>query len=193
MTLLLLLAGCVGPWPDGQYSLAFTPDDLHLGFVHPSPVDDGGWAATHHEGALAAAEHFGATLDYRPLVANIDAGSTIDELIELGANVVYTPSSGYIQASLDGAANHPDEYIFSCCGQVTAENLKSYFARMYQPLYLAGYAAAGQTCTGTLGVVSAFPDAEFIRHANAFTLGAQKRAAEDGRQVQVRIEYIYAY
>lgn len=192
----LALSGCLGPWPsdDTDTDNNVATEEAVLGFVYSSSQNDGGWAQTHHAAATEAADFHGIPLAFRPAVASPDARAAIDELIEdEGATIVYTTSSGYIAATQQASIDYPDVTFFSCCGKASNDNLKSYFGRMYQPLFLAGYLAGKQTCTGQLGVVAAFPNPQFVRHINAFTLGAQVAAGEDNREVNVDVRFIYNF
>ncbi len=187
----LSLTACLGPWPGTDDTTeVITPDDAVLGFVYSSAQNDGGWAQTHHEAATATAETFDIPLEFRPAVQSADVTAAIESLInDDGATIVYTTSSGYIGATLQAAIDYPDVDFFSCCGKAESANLQSYFGRMYQPIYLAGYIAGAQSCTEQLGVVAALPLPQFIRHINAFTLGAQ--AANPNIKVDVR--YVGAF
>jgi len=60
-----------------------------------------------------------------------------------------------------------------CSGYLTAENVGTYFGRMYQARYLSGIVAGKMTETNLIGYVAAFPIPEVIRGINAFALGVQ--------------------
>jgi basic membrane protein A len=83
----------------------------------------------------------------------------------------------YIQKFIDyvvkAAKDHPDVYFGHCSGYQTAENLSTYFGKIYQARYLAGIAAGMKTKADKIGYVAAFPIPEVIRGINAFTLGVQ--------------------
>ena len=56
-------------------------------------------------------------------------------------------------------------------GLETADNLGTYFGRIYQARYLSGMVAGAMTENNQLGYVAAFPIPEVVRGINAFTLG----------------------
>jgi basic membrane protein A len=72
------------------------------------------------------------------------------------------------------AQEFPDIYFEHCSGYKTADNMSTYFGRIYQPRYLSGLVAGKMTKTNTIGYVAAFPIPEVIRGINAFTLGVRK-------------------
>lgn len=184
---MLLLAGCVGPWPEdgNQDTAGKSLDDVHIGFVYSSGIDDGGWAQTHHNNATEVAQSLGVPLSFRPAVASADVAEAIRSLLEDdGASIVYTTSSGYITDTLNAANANPEATFFSCCGKVSGDNITSYFGRIYQPIYVLGFVAGSMSCTERIGIVAALPLPQFVRHINAFTLGA--RRANPNIEVDVR-------
>ncbi|MFK8004045.1 MAG: BMP family ABC transporter substrate-binding protein [Polyangiales bacterium] len=175
---------------DGYCSTADVADiEPHIGFVFSSLTSDRGWSATHQAAIRAVAEEFDAPLSVREDVRNIDAAAQINELTEEGANIIFTASSGFIGATQQAANENPDSFFVSCCGRASGDNLTSYFGRMYQPIYVLGYVAAKMSCTKRLGIVAAFPFPQFVRHINAFTLGA-RRADPD---VEVDVRWVNAF
>jgi basic membrane protein A len=71
------------------------------------------------------------------------------------------------------AQEFPDIYFEHCSGYKTAENMSTYFGRIYQPRYLSGIVAGKMTQNNIIGYVAAFPIPEVIRGINAFTLGVR--------------------
>ncbi|MFK7985416.1 MAG: BMP family ABC transporter substrate-binding protein [Sandaracinaceae bacterium] len=161
-----------------------------IGFVYSSGINDRGWSQTHHAAATAVSEALDAPLAFRPAVQSADVEAAIEDLIANDdSNIIYTVSSGYITETLNAANRHPDRYFVSCCGDVSGDNITSYFGRMYQPMYILGFVAGRMTCTDRLGVVAALPLPQFIRHINAFTLGAQRA----NPNVEVDIRFVGAF
>ena len=183
--LILLSTGCVPAWPEVQPEL----ETARVAFIYPGSVDDYGWTKTHDDGRIALEEALGVETTYKDLVATADLPAAIDELIGEGWNTIVTPSSDYVTSTIQGAVDHPDTYFLSCCTGATAANLTSYYGRMYQPIYLAGYAAGLMTTTNRLGVMASKQTPQLVRHINAFTLGA--RAANPDVVVDVRWLHTY--
>jgi basic membrane protein A len=65
----------------------------------------------------------------------------------------------------------------------TSKNLAEYFGAGEDTIYLSGMAAGAATKKGVLGYVVPFATPEVIRHANAWTLGAQ--AMHPGAKVKL--------
>lgn len=187
MTGLLILAsiGCVPAWPEVQPEL----ETARVAFVYPGSIDDYGWTRTHDDGRLYLEDTLGVETTYKDLVPTADLPAAIDALIDEGWNTIVTPSSDYVTGTIQAAVDHPDTYFLSCCTGATAANLTSYYGRMYQPIYLAGYAAGLMTNTDRLGVMASKQTPQLVRHINAFTLGA--RAANPDVVVDVRWLHTY--
>jgi basic membrane protein A len=97
----------------------------------------------------------------------------IRDLAEAGAKVIFTTSFGYMDPTVTVAADYPDVVFEHCSGYKTADNLATYFGRIYQPRYLSGLVAGSMTEDDFIGYVAAHPIPEVIRGINAFTLGVQ--------------------
>ena len=149
----------------------------------PGSDSDAGWTRSHASAVTQMGQALGIDVTVQYLVDDQSAPDVLAAGTDDGHNVFITASSGYIPSALTHAANQPDARFLSCCGSQSTPNLTSYFGRIYQPLYVAGYVAAKKTCTGRMGVLAAFPNPQFIRHINAFTLGA--RAANPDITVEV--------
>lgn len=190
--ILLLLAGCIGPYPgstdtdpvvdtdtdtdtDSDTEPTFEPKVMLL---VPGSDSDAGWTRSHAQAVLGLGDTLDVPVQVEYLTAVPDAADTLQSGSDDGFNVFITASSGYITSSVTHAANQPDARFLSCCGSQSTPNLTSYFGRIYQPLYVAGYVAATKSCSKRIGVVAAFPNPQFIRHINAFTLGAREADPE---------------
>ena len=201
---LILLSACVKPWdgpassgddssPGGGDSSPETSTDdsgetvsgvePRAYFIYPGATSDGGWTQSHDTARLAIEEAMGIETEAAQLVSPLDIDAAIQTALEGDYNVVITTSSDFIISTLTAASNNTDDYFLSCCGSSSTNNLTSYFGRIYQPLYVAGTVAAQMSCTGRLGVVAAKPVPQFIRHINAFTLGA--RSVNPNIQVEI--------
>jgi basic membrane protein A len=71
------------------------------------------------------------------------------------------------------AQEFPDLIFEHCSGYKTADNMSTYFGRIYQARYLSGIVAGKMTKNNSIGYVAAFPIPEVIRGINAFTLGVR--------------------
>jgi basic membrane protein A len=146
---------------------------LMVGFVYDATIDDQGFSQAHDQGRLALAAMGIKTAYVENVPENSDCEKAIRDLIDLGCNVIYTTSFGFMDWTLKVAGEFPNIKFAHCSGYKTAPNMSSFYAKIYQAWYLAGIAAGLKTSSGKLGYVAAFPIPEVIRHINAFELGAQ--------------------
>ncbi len=149
---------------------------LKIVFIYIGPPGDLGWTYEHDRGRKMIEDRFGSKVktDYLENVAEgPDATRVIRQYAQSGTDVIFATSFGYMDPMVEVAAEFPDVYFEHCSGYKTAENISTYFGRMYQPRYLSGIVAGKQTKSNIIGYVAAFPIPEVIRGINAFTLGAQ--------------------
>lgn len=148
--------------------------DIKVGFVYIGKINDEGYTQAHDKGRLAL-EEMGIQTAYIEEVPETvaDCSSAIQSLIDKGCNVVYTTSFGFMDATVEMAAKYPDVKFAHCSGYKTADNLSTYFGKVYQARYLSGIAAGMKTAVNKIGYVAAKPIPEVIRGINAFTLGVQ--------------------
>jgi basic membrane protein A len=148
---------------------------IKAGFVYVGPVGDAGWTYSHDQGRLEMEKlPFVEKSTYIESVPEgADATRIINGLAARGHNVIFTTSFGYMDPTLDVAKRFKNIQFFHCSGYKTAENVSSYFGRIYQARYLSGLVAGKMTKSNVIGYVAAFPIPEVIRGINAFTLGVR--------------------
>jgi basic membrane protein A and related proteins len=193
VTLALVASACGGsdpsePETDDGTAAEETDDDgdtdggtaegdvLRIGFVHTSPVTDGGWTTSHDRGAQAVAEEFGDQVEITTIDSvseGPDAERVIEDLARQGHDLIFATSFGFMEPMLSVAEQYPDVVFEHATGYLTAENMGNYFGAAEEGRYLEGMAAAAASETGELGYVAAFPIPEVVRGINAWTLGAR--------------------
>jgi basic membrane protein A and related proteins len=149
---------------------------LRVGFVHTSPVTDGGWTTSHDRGAQAVAEEFGDRVEITTVDSvseGPDAERVIEDLARQGHDLIFATSFGFMEPMLAVAEQYPDVVFEHATGYLTADNMGNYFGAAEEGRYLEGMAAAAASETGELGYVAAFPIPEVVRGINAWTLGAR--------------------
>jgi len=100
-----------------------------------------------------------------------DAERVIRDMAQQGAGLIFTPSFGYMEATMKVAADFPNVKFESITGYKTAANVSAANARYYEGRFLAGIAAGRVSKTGIAGYVAGFPIPEVIQGINAFALG----------------------
>jgi basic membrane protein A len=186
----LLLSACGGPPPEPtpappEEPTAAPPEEptpepepvdetIKAAFVYVGPIGDHGWTFAHDQGRLYLEENVeNVETTYLESVSDVDAEARIRDLAEQGYDVIFTTSFSFRDATAAVAPDYPDVIFENCSGFLTADNMGSYFGRMYQAKYLAGVVAGLTTQTNKIGYVAPIQIPEVIRLINACTLGAR--------------------
>jgi len=170
MGLVLVLTGCgLGGTPEPE-------EAFKVAFVYIGPPGDLGWTYEHDRGRKMLEEEYGDAIE-TTYIENVpegpDAARVIRDYAQQGYDMIFTTSFGYMDPTLEVAQEFPDVYFEHCSGYKTADNMATYFGRIYQPRYLAGIVAGKMTEVNKIGYVAAFPIPEVIRGINAFTRGVR--------------------
>ena len=181
----LVLAGCPKPTaaptepPEATTPPTVAPtkppvEKPKVAFVYVAPIGDLGWTWAHDQGRLYLEEQLGVETAYIENVAEgPDAERVIRDYAQKGYDIVFATSFGFMDPMLTVAGEFPDKYFEHCSGYKTAENMATYFGRMYQPRFLSGLVAGKMTEANKIGYVAAFPIPEVVRGINAFALGVR--------------------
>lgn len=150
-------------------------DKITAGFIYVGPTDDNGWTEAHDTARQLLDDKY----DWLDTIAvesvpEADAEPFIDQLINQGANVIFTTSFGFMDATIAAAARYPDVVFAHATGFQRAPNVATYTAEFYQIYYLNGLMAGALSESGNLGYVASVPIPEVKRHIDAFTLGARE-------------------
>ncbi|MHC9544009.1 MAG: BMP family ABC transporter substrate-binding protein [Vulcanimicrobiota bacterium] len=149
---------------------------LKVAFVYIGPVGDAGWTLSHDKGRKYMEEQlpYVKTSFVENIAETSDAERVITNLAMQGNSLIFTTSYGYMDATLNVAKKYPKITFMHCSGYKTADNVGTYFGRMYQARYLTGIVAGKMTKTNIIGYVAAHPIPEVVRGINAFAMGARK-------------------
>ena len=150
-----------------------TAKEIKVAFVYVGPIGDGGWSYSHDQGRKAL-EKMGIKTAYVEAVPEgADAERVITQFASEGYNIIFTTSYGYMDTTIDVAKKFPNVIFGHCSGYKRADNVFTYFGRMYQPMYLNGIIAGKMTKANKIGYVATHPIPEVIRHIDAFAIGAR--------------------
>ncbi|MBP3771503.1 MAG: BMP family ABC transporter substrate-binding protein [Treponema sp.] len=152
---------------------AITKDNIMVGFVYIGSINDHGYTEAQDQSRLALVDMGIQTMYKENVPENSDCEKAIRDLIDAGCNVIYTTSFGFMDSTINVAKDFPNVKFGHCSGFKTAENVSTYFGKMYEARYLAGIVAGLQTKTNKIGYVAAFPISECIRGINGFARGVQ--------------------
>lgn len=191
---MLLFALVFGLALCGTAFAEFAPipvEKVQPGFVYIGPVGDGGWTFMHDKGRQEMEAAFpGLKSSFVESVPEgPDSLRVMETLIRNGSKVVFATSFGYMDFVMETAKKHENIIFMHCSGYKTAENVGTYFGRMYQARYLSGLVAGSMSKSNVIGYVAAQPIPEVIRGINAFTLGVRKT----NPKAEVRVIWIFSW
>ena len=163
------------------FTLAFTAssyaeEPLKVGFVYVSSTGEAGWTHTHDQARLNLEKVFGdkvKTTFIENVAEGPDAERVITQLAQSGHKLIFTTSFGFMNPTLKVAKRFPDVKFEHATGYKRADNVSTYFDRIYEARYLTGVVAGYMSKTNVIGYIGAFPIPEVVRGINAFTLGAR--------------------
>ena len=147
-----------------------------IGFIMTGSIDEEGWNGMHYKGVSAACKDLNLELLAKENVKEFqgECKPAIEELVENGCKMIILSSYGYAVEVKDIFEKYPEVSFYSSSFDTHADNVTSYFSRMYQARYLAGIIAGMQTETNKIGYVAAMPNNEVNRGISAFTLGVKR-------------------
>ncbi|MEM9708242.1 MAG: BMP family ABC transporter substrate-binding protein [Pseudomonadota bacterium] len=151
-------------------------EPLKVGFVYVGPVGDGGWTYEHDQGRLAVEEHFGdkvETIFQENVPEGADAERAMTQMALQGANLIFTTSFGYMDPTINVAAQFPDVKFEHATGYKRSDNVSTYSARFYEGRAVQGHIAGKMTETNKIGYIASFPIPEVIRGINSAYLHAK--------------------
>ncbi len=161
----------------GATAQAAAHGPLKVGFIYVGPVGDGGWTYQHDQGRLAVVEAFGdkvETIYQESVPEGADAVRVIQQMALQGCGLIFTTSFGYMDQTLEVAAQFPDVKFEHATGFKTADNLSVYDARFYEGRAVIGTIAGRMTKSNKIGYIASFPIPEVIQGINCSFLHAKK-------------------
>lgn len=182
-------------------------DPLQIGFIYVGPTGDLGWTYEHDQGRLAVEEHYGdavETVFLESVPEGADAERAITTMVLGGADMIFTTSFGYLEATDAAARQFPDVYFEHATGylveaaeatdtspavEASPTNLSVYSARFYEGRAVLGHIAGQMTETDVIGYIASYPIPEVIRGINSAYLHA--RAVNP--DVEMRVIWVYSW
>jgi len=162
----------------GLATAAAAQDKTKVGFVYVGPVGDGGWTYEHNKGRLAVEEHFGdavETVFVESVAEGPDSERVMTQMALDGADLIFTTSFGYMDATNNVAAKFPDVKFEHATGYKRLHpNVSTYSARFYEGRAIQGHIAGKMTESNIIGYIASYPIPEVIRGINSAFIHAQK-------------------
>ena len=176
--LTVLVAACSGatdPEPAADPAGPPAEDPTKVAFLYVGPVGDAGWSWAHDEARKDLEEHYPwvETTYMESVPEGAGAVRVLTQFAEKGYDLIFATSFGYMDPVIEVAGQYPGVTFMHCSGYKRADNVSTYFGRMYQAKYLSGLIAGYVSESGKVGFVAPHPIPEVIRHVNAFALGVR--------------------
>tara|TARA_Y100000389_G_scaffold196881_1_gene230497 strand:+ start:4831 stop:5889 length:1059 start_codon:yes stop_codon:yes gene_type:complete len=155
---------------------AWAGDKVKVGFVYVGPTGDHGWTYRHDIGRQDVQDHFGdqvETFFVESVSEGPDAERVINTMVLQGADIIFTTSFGYMEATLKMAKRYPHVKFEHATGYKQAKNMSSYGLRLYQARHVQGVIAGLMTKSNKICYIGAYPIPEVIREINTYFMGAR--------------------
>ena len=153
-------------------------DSVKAGFIYVGPIGDGGWTYQHDQGRLALEAEFGdrvETVFQESVPEGADAERAITAMALQGADIIFTTSFGFGEATNAVAGQFPDVKFEHATGYLREHpNVSTYDARFYEGRAVIGTIAGHLTQTDRIGYIASFPIPEVIQGINSSFLHARK-------------------
>lgn len=188
----LLASAAVAIGLIGGLTGAAMAEPTKVGFIYVGPVGDGGWTYEHDKGRLAVEAHFGdavETMFQESVPEGADAERAIAQMALAGADLIFTTSFGYMDATIAAAEKFPDVMFEHATGYKMADNVSVYSARFYEGRAIQGTIAGHMTESNIIGYIASFPIPEVIRGINA----AYIHASRVNPDVEFKIIWAYTW
>jgi simple sugar transport system substrate-binding protein len=173
--------------------VAAQDDPFQVGFIYIGTPGDYGWTYEHDQGRLAVEEHFGdavETVYLESVPEGADAERSITQMILGGADMIFTTSFGYGEATNAVAGQFPDVVFEHATGYLREHpNVSTYSARFYEGRAVIGHIAGHMTESNIVGYIASYPIPEVIRGINA----AYLHAREVNPDVEFRVVWAYTW
>jgi len=178
----LLLSACGPAEPE-------TPEEFVFGMILVGPKNDRGWSQAHYEAGQYIEENIeGAKMVVFESLNPADAPEAtvegvVDEMVEQGAQLIFTTSDEFEEDTLGAAEKYPDVTFISSSGDdawsegqdagVAPPNEGNLMGRIEPMKAVAGCAAAMKTNTGQIGYLGPLINFETRRLVASAYLGAR--------------------
>ena len=151
------------------------PKVLKVAFVYDKKPEKSDWLYGHELGRNHIKETFGERVSALKVICDDTEASAVkamEDLVNMGTDVIFTTTSRLISASLKVAVRHPEVKILNCSLNTSHSIIRTYYARLYEAKFLTGMIAGALADNNKIGYVADYPIIGMIANINAFALGA---------------------
>lgn len=152
-----------------------TPQTLRCAFLYNRSPQTSAWTYWHELGRKALEGNFAGQVEttFCENVGTADAEQVIDDLIQVGYDVIFTTSPVFLDACIRQSIAHPQTKILNCSLLASYHNVRSYYLRIYEAKFILGAIAGAMAENDMIGYVADYPIYGVPASINAFALGAQ--------------------
>lgn len=159
-------------------SMARAEGKVKVGFIFLGPIGDYGWTWAHNKGREAIDAALGdkvETVYVENVAEDASAVPLIRDLANQGCKLIFTTSYGYMDQTLQVAAEFPDVKFEHCTGFKRADNVSTYNSKFHEGRAVLGTIAGKMSKSGVLGYLGSYKVPEVVLGVNAFCLSAQQQ------------------
>lgn len=186
---VLVFAACGGGAENTPGGTSSPADQLQVGVLTATPINQGTWDPAHHAAYTALAKRNGWDVTIAEQVPYGEAAQALNRFGDQKSDVVFVTDQGFEKAMLDAAAKYPDTKFILMSNLSTTNglpNVASYFIDWHEAGCLAGAAAALISKTHVIGAISGQP----IPAATQAFGGARFCADEAVSGSEIKIQYV---
>ena len=153
----------------------FGPSKVKAGFLYVKRPGESGWTYWHDLGRVELEAALGDKVATEVRVCGDPARweEEIEQLIQDGANLVFTTSPVMLSAAMKASVKHPGAKILNCSLMASWHRVRSYYLRIYESKFLIGMIAGALTENDRIGYIGDYPIVGAASSINAFALGAR--------------------
>ncbi|MBR6402246.1 MAG: BMP family ABC transporter substrate-binding protein [Eubacterium sp.] len=150
---------------------------LKIAFIYDRDPAQSNWLYAHELGRNHLKEVYGDKVNILKITTTSteeDALAAMEDMIESqGVEVIFTPSTRLVDASLKCAIKYPDVKVLNCSINTSHRYIRTYYARLYEAKFLSGMVAGALTETDKIAYLADYPIFGITANINAFALGAR--------------------
>ncbi len=151
-------------------------DHLNVAFIHMYAPEHSHWTRAHEAGRRHLEASLGRSVTTHAWF-NINtpelAAQTIEDAVDLGADVVFTTSPQLISPCMKVSVKYPKVRFFNCSVHQPYATVQTYYSRIYESKFITGAIAGAMCKDGRIGYVGSYPIHGVPASINAFALGVQ--------------------
>lgn len=158
------------------YTLRPTPDKIHVAFIHRGNTETSKWTYSHEYGRIRmerAMRGQVSTQWYENVDTDEQAEQVIEDVIRMGADIIFTTHPQLLLPSVKQAVLHPEAKILNCSLNTNYPSVRTYYPRLYGAKFIKGAIAGAMSRDGRIGYVTDYPTYGGVASINAFAQGAR--------------------